>query len=633
MGKYTGKAGIVILLLAGCLSLHAQNDRDSVDERREKIIPRPSIYRPDSTIRDTLRYEYTRIKEVAGRSSLTKELYKLIFVNPKSNRVNVMRTENSELRYQPYAGKRIGRISLNILPPYGYSVYDTLYEEMDLGWIKTMANAIHWKTTERTIRKQLTLKTGRELQPFEVVQNEVLLRGLRFVDDATILAEIDPEDPGIVNLVVVCKDNFSWDMEVSSNFLNSARVLLGTHNFLRLGHYAEYQINYKGNQPGELRWGDQARYQIKSLWGSYVDLTAFYQNDYLAKQMWFDLNRDFRTSWTKWAGGVQVSRVYRSDVLVDVNMVNNQIPFNYTGIDVWGGRSFLLKPRYRYNRNFYLTARFLNVIFSDRPAIEADSNQFYYNRRNFFAAFTYRKLKYYKANLIFDFGKTEDIPTGFYSVVTTGFENNDFLNEGYLAYEARYSYFNPYRQRFYSFEAALGGYLNKDGVERGLFKVGVAHFSKLRVLGNWRFRTYGRAHYITGIRRYEADYLLMRGHDIWGFDSDTLVGNQKISASLMSTFFLPYIYKGFRMSVNAALDAGIIAPEKRSLLKSKMYWGISAGVNLRNDNLVFKNITLRLSFYPVVPSDMRHFSASMSGKWQEGFYDYEVRKPRMAVYE
>ena len=85
----------------------------------------PVVYRPDSLIRDTLAYEYTRIKNAAYKSSFTKELYKLIFVNPKRNRVNVMRTQNSEARFEAYAGKIIQKINIKVLPPYGTSVYDT----------------------------------------------------------------------------------------------------------------------------------------------------------------------------------------------------------------------------------------------------------------------------------------------------------------------------------------------------------------------------------------------------------------------------------------------------------------------------------------------------------------------------
>ena len=43
------------------------------------------VFLPDSLIRDTLQYEFSKIKEVAYRRKWTKELYKMIFVNPSEN--------------------------------------------------------------------------------------------------------------------------------------------------------------------------------------------------------------------------------------------------------------------------------------------------------------------------------------------------------------------------------------------------------------------------------------------------------------------------------------------------------------------------------------------------------------------
>ena len=50
------------------------------------------VYLPDSLIRDTLRYEYTKIKDFAYKAKWTKELYKMVFVNPHRGYLNVMRT-------------------------------------------------------------------------------------------------------------------------------------------------------------------------------------------------------------------------------------------------------------------------------------------------------------------------------------------------------------------------------------------------------------------------------------------------------------------------------------------------------------------------------------------------------------
>lgn len=604
---------------------------DTLRDNKDSLLQIPIVYLPDSLIRDSLKFEYTKIKNVAYKTSLTKELYKLIFVNPKRNRVNVMRTQNSEDRFRQYAGKIIHKINIKILPPYGTSVYDTTYTEQDLGWLRTVANHIHMKTADRTIKKQITLESGDRLQPFEVVQNEILLRHLPYIYDVSIMVEEDKENPDKVNLTIICKDDFSWGAEVSSNFLNSARVKIENKNFFRLGHIVEYEISYRGTK--DQKWGNTLEYQINSAFGTHFDFTGYYQNDYYSKQIWANIDRQFLTSNVKWAGGVAFGRVYRSEDLPDINIVHQQVPFDYHSQDVWGGKSFLLRSRHNYTRNFYITARFLNTVFNNRPEVNADTNQFYYNRHSYFAAFTYRKLRYYKANLIFDFGRTEDIPAGFYSGLTFGYENNEFQNSGYVGYEFRYSHFNKHTERYYAVDAAVGSYVNEGGFERGLFKMGLHHISNLLSWGTYRFRFYNDINYIKGIRRYPEDFLHFQDENILGFDSDTLGGNQKLSTSLSTTFFFPYIKKGFRIAMTGFVDLGAIAAENRSIFRSKTYWGMGVAINLRNDNIVFKNISLRLSFYPHAPSDMRSFQASMSGNLQNGFYDYQVYRPQVILYK
>lgn len=626
--RQIGIIGIVwIGILASCGGVAAEECgfRDTVS-----IVPLPVVFLPDSLIRDTLRYEFTKIKDIAGKSAFTKELYKLIFINPKHNRVNVMRTQNSEERFKDFSGEKIRSIYIKVLPPYGTSVYDTTYSEQDLGWLRVVANKIHMKTAERTLRKQLTIKPGDRLIPFELVQNEIMLRKLAYIEDVSVLVSRVDGVPGEVDVTIICKDDFSWGMEISSNFLNSARIGVQNKNFMKIGHLLDYEISYRGTK--DRKWGNIVRYQVNSILGSHFDLTLYYQNDYNAKQMRGTFERRFLTSNVKWAGGLTLSRVFRSDELPDVDLKRQNYSFDYAAQDVWAGRSFLLKSRHQNTRNMYVTGRFLNTVFDDRPVISADSNQFYYNRHSYFAAFTYQQLKYYKANLIYDFGRTEDIPAGLSSALIMGYENNDFANATYWGYQFRYSHFDRHTERFYAVDAAVGSYLYRGTFQRGLVKVGWHHISNLINAGHYRFRFYNDVHYVTGFRRYPDDYLYFRDEDILGFDSDTLRGSQKLSVSLSTTFFSPYIYKGFRMSFSNFVDFGTIVPKETSVFKGRTYWGIGLAVNLRNDNIVFKNISLRLSFYPNPPADMRWFEASVSGKLQNGFYDYQVGKPMIISY-
>ena len=118
-----------------------------------------------------------------------------------------------------------------------------------------------------------------------------------------------------------------------------------------------------------------------------------------------------------------------------------------------------------------------------------------------------------------------------------------------------------------------------------------------------------------------------------GFDSDTTRGTQRLSASMSATLFLPYIKRGFRASVTGFVDWGVLARDEKNLLNSQSYWGIGFSLNLRNDNLILKNVSIRFAFYPKGPPDIHSIEVNVSSRRKSGFYDYRVYKPDAIKYE
>ena len=586
---------------------------------------------PDSLIRDTLQYEYTKIKALADRNRLTRELYKMFFINPSGKNPAVLQTQNSEERFERYADKMILGISVKILPPYSGSIYDSAYVESDIAWWKNVVNKTHIGTTERVILRQLTLKPGMALRPFELVQNEILLRNLDYIDDATINIVPLLADTNTVYLEVVCKDELSWRGSVETNFLNSFSIGVGNRNFFKLGHIIDYEFSHRGTR--DKKWGNILEYKANSLWGTHIDVRGYYRNDDDEKQLRVDIERQFLTSRMKWAGGISAGRVWYSDDLPDRTVSRLEELFNYHYQDLWIGHSFRRPTRYRYNRNIYLTGRFFTTFFNNRPEVNNDTNHLYYNRMNVLSTIAYAKIKYYKANLIYDFGRTEDIPAGLLLKLTGGYEWNEYNNYAYVAAEAQYSHFDRFTERYYAFHAALGSYLNTKRFERGVLEVGGSHISNLCTWGSLRYRFYNDFRYIRGIRRYPADYLYMEDRDIRGFSSDSLRGKQKVAISLATTVFLPFITKGFRTALSAYVDAGLIAPDGEKLFRQPAYWGIGVALNLRNDNVVIKNICFRFTFYPTLPVDGSSAQATMTDGMGRDFYDYRVSKPQVIQYE
>jgi len=589
------------------------------------------IFMPDSLIQDSLYFEYEKIKSVAYRRKWTRELYKMIFVSPRKTNIDVIQTQNSEDRFRPYEGKMINSIRIKVLPPFGISLQDTVFDEERLDWLRLTANSIHQTSADRVIRNQLTVRPGMLVEPFELVENELLLKELANIEDAMILLEEIPGYPAMVNLWVICKDEFSWTGEVWTNFLNAYNLGVESKNLFRLGHSLRYESRYRGRK--DQKWGNIVEYEITNLGGTRVNLYGGYQNTCEQDMLKISLEKLFETAHAKWAGGMSYSRVYSSRTLVDRDIEKPVELFNYHLPDAWLGRSFYLGEKYSFTRNLFLTARYYGTRFVRRPEVTSDSNHYYYDRDAVIGALTFLKLKYYKANLIYDFGRTEDIPSGLSATLLFGYEKNEFNKFGYLGTAWYYSWFNQRTNRFYAFDVAVGSYLNGAYFESGVLKLGASYISPLYQLTRHRVRFYGNVDYVKGLERNPGDYLYFRDEHIKGFDPDTLKGTQRLSASLSTTLFLPSIKRGFRTSVSGFVDAGALVEDNKSIFRAQTYWGIGFSLNLRNDNLMFKNINLRFTFYPKVPPGFHYFDVDISSSRESGFYDYRVHKPEPIRYE
>lgn len=589
------------------------------------------VFRPDSLIRDSLRYEYTKIRKFASKHRWSRELYKMLFVTGRMRNIDVFETQNSEMRFVPHQGKTIREISFTILPPFGTHILDTAYDGKSLDVFRTLANVIHQRSSRRALLKQMTLEPGDRIIPFEIVENELLLKELSSVDDALIFVREIPGDSERVDLVVVCKDEFSWTGSGSSNFSSSGSIGIQSNNMFRLGHTVSYQSIYRRKE--RQAWGNIVEYRIPNLFSTHIDFYGSYENTYKNDLFTLQLDRPFRTFQMRWAGGVNISRVYSSNTLIDKDVVQPVALFNYLMADFWGGHSFPLKQRYSFSQNIYLTARYTATRFKHRPEVTQDSNHFYYNRDRYMGALSYMKLKYFKGNLIYDFGRTEDIPSGVFGALLLGYEHNEFDRFLYLGAEFRYSWFNIHTERYYMLYAGLGSFLNGQKTESGILRLSGDYFTSLMRLGRYRVRCFHRVDYTRGLRRNPGDCIYFQDSNIHGFESDSLSGDHRFSLSSSATLFLPQMRYGFRTAIAGYLDYGVLGQKNKSLFHSESYWGVGVGLHLRNDNIVFKNIHIRITWYPKTPSDVRAIDTKASSSRSSGFPNFRIQKPEPIRYE
>lgn len=569
------------------------------------------------------------------KSTIGKTISRLIITPAKRNNI-IDPTLNASRRFEPYEGMKISRIDVTVLPPYGISVYDTVsHNSKSLEWHKKLVNATHFKTSRRLITRQMTTKVGSTVSPFTLVQEEISLKSLRNIDDALIILIPDPDNDNSVIMRVICKDNFSWDGTVETDFIHSFEGEVANTNMFGLGQYVEYRFKFDAEK--WKRCGNIFRFEYPNIAGTHIDAMVYYRNDDMDKILSIEFQRPFLTNKTKWAGGISFNRVYYSYNLPDKYIDWTEAKFNYRNEDIWAGHAIVLPENNRFNRTIHITGRIYGTnMKNNTDTISLENIHFYMDRLNTLFSIQYTSLKYYKGLQIFDLGRSEFVPTGFNIGIMAGYESRELRPSGYVELFGNYSYFNRETERYYEASITAATYLNSlFGSNRGLLKITANHISNPRPLGDFIYRAYMGASFTTGFKRYPNENLYITDNEIRGFKADSLFGTKKIGLSLGATAFSPLLKYDFRVAVGGFVDMGVIGDNTRSIFKSKSYFGVGLQLNIQNNYLLIKNLSIRLAYFPRVPQvgSRRDFNVVISNWSKNSFNDYTVDKPTMTIYK
>jgi hypothetical protein len=90
---------------------------------------------------------------------------------------------------------------------------------------------------------------------------------------------------------------------------------------------------------------------------------------------------------------------------------------------------------------------------------------------------------------------------------------------------------------------------------------------------------------------------------IIGLTSPFLRGNDKAVLNLESVWFSPYVLLGLRFAFFGGLDLGLVKRQENNFANSRFFSGLSVGIRMRNERLVFDTFVLKFAFYPGMPAD------------------------------
>ncbi len=575
---------------------------------------------------------YENLKTKAYKTRVTKELYRLLFVSQnKDKNVKYKKREESALAFVPFQGKRINKIIIDAIPPFQPDFLDSLKKTQI--WIEKTANKLHNTSSRGHIKRLLYTKEGDILDAFNTAEDERLIRSLPYIKDAKFIIAPVMGAKDLVDLYLLVKDKFSWGVDLDIGSITSPSMEVYNQNLYGRGHEIKSGIEY--NSTKDQKWGYAISYEIPNIGHSHINAGITVNDNYKKSLIELYANKKFQTYMTKYAGGLTLSKTLHSTKINPNDPVLNEEPLDFKYSLSWVGRSFKFKAEQKGGKSqLFSTFGYSSLEFLDRPKITADSNEFFHNQKLYLTSLTLSKTQYFKSNLIYNFGRTEDIPSGYLIQLTAGLEDREFSYRKYLAFEYQQAT-NFIKNSSYLFSRfAIGGYFDGSYYEQGNLIIQNKYISQLRKSGRYRFRNFVELNYNLGIRRFPEEFITLNTPTgIRDFKSLEAVGTQRLVLKLEHITFTPFIIGGFKFALFNFIDAGTIGSNQHHPLKNKAYYGAGLGLRLNNENLVFKTIQLSFAIYPKAPSDFSTFQYDISGEDRPRFNNFNVGRPKTIDFE
>ncbi len=588
------------------------------------------LFLPDSVIlklrkdRETRSEQfYIKLKEKLSKRRATKELYDLLFKDPVKKAKPVINKAPPSDEFKKYNGRVIGQIYLKKLEPFGTRITDTA-RHTDNWYMKT-ANNLHIKTQSRVIRNNLFFKSGDEVEDILLKDSERILRTLPFIRDARIYI-IPKEGTFEVDVLVVTQEVWSLTPGFSYSGFDDFSVELTDKNILGTGHELKNEFPYNANEDPTL--GYLGTYTINNIRRSFATGELTYANSQNFDRQGVRVFRNFITPYIKYGGGFEIAKENRlqSKIFTDTTLF---FYAQYNFQDFWFGRSFLINEDKTGHTNFQIAGRYYRIRHFERPVVNRDTNQLYYDTNLKLMSIGLTKRRFERSSLIIGYGRTEDIPIGYLFEVTFGRDLNEFTNRTYVGSQVSYGdyigklgYLRP--------TFSLGGFVENKQFEQAVFSPELDFFSYLYRVRRTSFRQFFTLRYVWGFKRFTDEYVNINDRNgIRGFEDVLVRGTKKITFRSETVAFTPMYFAGFRLAIFGFVDLAIINDRNAKLLKNSLYQGYGIGFRFRNENLAFNTLQIRLAYYPNNTPVVPNYDINFAGQNRLNVPDFRVNEPQI----
>ena len=567
---------------------------------------------------------YDSLQSKASRTKLTRSLYSLLFNSSTATISEKKSIVSAEEPFKPFVGKRYGHITIKQVPILEGSVRDTTKQASS--WYAKTFNKIHISTKKMIIRQNVFIKEGDKVDPYELADNERILRQFRTIRDAKIYLSPSDHDPEVVDVIIVTQDVVSLGGALS--YTNPSDFAIDIYQRNILGFARDFQVTYDFNEHSfpDKKHGYAFRYRVPNLWGTFIRGTLLYENYGFREQLAGFLSRDFFTPEIKYGGGA--SFAIRSSFYQPILQPDTLIPYQKNEASIWVGRSYQLAKR----TNAIIQAAYAHNQFNERPSTSENRNRYFINNDQLLISAALYNRTYSKSKLVRGFGRTEDISKGYLLSFTYGFDALEFYNRSYWEVKSAYAeYFQKIGYLYFS--SALGAFkpIESNSYEDGLFRTQLRYFSPLIKERRANYRQFVSIEYTKGINFRGENYLLV--DNIYTGDNPVRpFGNERLTLDFETVFFTPWYFYGCKFAFYNRYKANWLTNDQL-LSKESFFSAYSLGLRLLNESLVFPTIELSFTYFDGQPQYANDHQFRIFNNYSNTFQDLDISRPSVLEFE
>ncbi|MEG1587732.1 MAG: hypothetical protein RR278_00225 [Mucinivorans sp.] len=456
----------------------------------------------------------------------------------------------------------------------------------DPGWAGRFLDKIHIQTHENVIRRNLLFDVGDTISPYRMAINEQLLRSLPYLSTAYIVVSRREFHPNEVVVSIFARD--SWTISVDGSWGHNYYGDLFDRNFLGTGD--ELRIRYylpMGNQ----KRGFEGQYQFNNLFGTFTNVKLVAGVGASNNTTRIEASRPFILPsdhiWGFRAGYTQSNH--------DMQMLDTTINVKVADYALWYGYAWNLDPR--LGTVFYGMFSTAYQHYYKRPEVGPKFNPFYHTTFNVSASIGFSRQNYYQGNMIYGYGRTEDIPFGYKFEAVGGYQWSESLGRRYYA-GLNLLWGNALGNSYLNLAGRVGGYWNKERKwEQVMLDFSARYFSPLFKLGRIYVRQFFSLGATWGINRFDGEreqinfdsYRGVRGMYV---EQREDLGHNRAAFNAETVFFSPIFLYHFRFAFYLWGDFGFMG-RNPDIFANKFSSAMGIGIRIKNERLIFNNIQLR----------------------------------------